>query len=310
MCLKCIRANDISCRHNNMRIKASPYLLLVLTTLFWAGNFVLGRGVKASIPPIGMAFWRWTIALAILLPFAIPHLRRDWPQVRANWKALVIYGILGVSCFNTFVYIGLHSTTAINALLMNSIIPVLIVLLSRLLAYAPVTRRQAAGILLSLVGVVTIICRADIGMLMSMEINRGDLWVLLAVISWAFYTFLLRKRPAALHPLSFLASIVIAGLCLLAPFYGWEIAMGARVGTDMVTCGSILYMGLFPSVLAFIFWNQAVGEVGPNKAGLFLHLMPVFGAILSYIFLGESLHFFHLAGMGLIFSGIYLTTTA
>ena len=289
-----------------MRIKASPYLLLVLTTLFWAGNFVLGRAVKASIPPVGLAFWRWVIALMILLPFSLPHLRAQWLLVRGNWKQLAVCGILGVSCFNTFVYIGLHSTTAINALLVNSIIPVLIVVLSRVLAYTPVTRLQAVGVVLSLAGVVIIICRADVGMLLSLHINRGDLWVLLAVVNWTFYTFLLSKRPAGLHPLSFLGSIIVIGLLVLAPFYVWEISRGARVGTDLATCGSILYVALFPSVLAFIFWNQAVGEVGPNKAGLFLHLMPVFGAILSLVFLGESLHLFHLAGMGLIFAGICL----
>jgi drug/metabolite transporter (DMT)-like permease len=129
------------------------------------------------------------------------------------------------------------------------------------------------------------------------------------VICWAFYTFLLRRRPAGLHPLSFLSSIIIIGLIVLVPFYVWEISRGARIVIDPATCGSILYVALFPSVLAFIFWNQAVGEVGPTKAGLFLHLMPVFGAILSFLFLGESLHLYHLAGIGLIFSGIYLVST-
>ena len=291
-----------------MRIKASPYLLLILAAFFWAGNFVLGRAVKASIPPVGLAFWRWTVALAVLLPFSLPHLRAEWPLVRENWKLMAVYGILGVACFNTFVYVGLHSTTAINALLVNSIIPVLIVILSRVLACTPVTRQQAAGVILSLAGVVTIICRADAGLLLSLQINRGDIWVLLAVVSWALYTFLLRKRPAGLHPLSFLGAIIIIGLVVLAPFYGWEISRGARVGSDLGTCVSILYVALFPSVLAFTFWNQAVGEVGPATAGLFLHLMPVFGALLSAVFLGESLHLFHLAGMGLIFSGIYLVS--
>jgi drug/metabolite transporter (DMT)-like permease len=293
-----------------MRIKASPYLLLVLTTLFWAGNFVLGRAVKASIPPIGLAFWRWAIALAVLLPFSLPHLRAQWPRVRDNWRSLAVYGILGVTCFNTFVYIGLHYTTAINALLVNSVIPVLIVVLSRILAGTPVTRLQAVGVMLSLAGVIIIICRADTVLFLSLQINRGDLWVLLAVMSWAFYTFMLRKRPADLHPLSFLSAIIIIGLVVLAPFYVWEISRGGRVGLNLATCGTLLYLALFPSVLAFIFWNQAVGEVGPNKAGLFLHLMPVFGAFLSYVFLGESLHLYHLAGIGLIFSGIYLTTSA
>jgi drug/metabolite transporter (DMT)-like permease len=291
-----------------MRIKASPYLLLVLSTLFWAGNFVLGRAVKASIPPIGLAFWRWAIALAVLLPFSLPHLRAQWPLVRDNRRALAVCGILGVTCFNTFIYIGLHYTTAINALLVNSVIPVLIVVLSRVLAGTPVTRPQAIGVMLSLAGVIIIICRADEGLLLSLQVNRGDLWVLLAVMSWAFYTFLLRTRPAGLHPLSFLSAIIINGLVVLAPFYVWEISRGGRVGLDLATCGTLLYMALFPSVLAFIFWNQAVGEVGPNRAGLFLHLMPVFGAILSFFFLDESLYLYHLIGMGLIFAGIYLAT--
>jgi len=291
-----------------MRVKASPYLLLVLTPLFWAGNFVLGRAVKASIPPIGLAFWRWAVALLVLLPFALPHLRTQWPLVRANWKTLAVFAVLGVSCFNTFVYIGLHSTTATNALLVNSVIPVLIVVLSRMLGYTPITRRQAAGIALSLVGVISIICRADLGLLLSLQLNKGDLWVLLAVGCWAFYTVHLRQRPAGLHPLTFLSAIFGIGLVVLAPFYAWEISQGGRIGTDPATCVSILYVALFPSVLAFIFWNQAVGEVGPTKAGLFIHLMPVFGTILSIIFLGESLHLFHLSGIGLIFSGIYLTT--
>ena len=155
---------------------------------------------------------------------------------------------------------------------------------------------------------VTIIYRADPGLLLSLQINRGDLWILLAVVSWAFYTFLLRRRPAGLHPLGFLGAIIIIGLVVLIPFYGWEIVQGERVGTDLVTCARILYVALFPSVLAFIFWNQAVAEVGHATAGLFLHLMPVFGALLSSIFLGESLHMYHLAGMGLIFSGIYLVS--
>jgi drug/metabolite transporter (DMT)-like permease len=291
-----------------MRIKASPYLLLVLTPLFWAGNFVLGRAVKANIPPIGLAFWRWAIALLVLVPFALPHLRAQWPLVRANWKALAVFAVLGVTCFNTFVYIGLHSTTATNGLLVNSVIPVLIVVLSRMLGYTPITRRQAAGIALSLAGVISIICRADLGLLLSLQLNKGDLWVLLAVGCWAFYTVHLRHRPAGLHPLTFLSAIFAIGLVVLAPFYVWEISQGGRVGTDPATCVSILYVALFPSILAFIFWNQAVGEVGPTKAGLFIHLMPVFGTLLSIIFLGESLHSFHLAGIGLIFSGIYLTT--
>lgn len=132
-----------------MRIKTHPFLLLTLTSLFWAGNFVMGRAVKSSIPPISLAFWRWTLALVILVPFSLPHLRAQLPLLRQNWRLLAVYGVLGVTCFNTFVYIGLHSTTATNALLLNSVIPILIVLLSHLLADTPVSARQALGVVIS-----------------------------------------------------------------------------------------------------------------------------------------------------------------
>ena len=291
-----------------MRINAHPFLLLTLTALFWAGNFVIGRAMKSSIPPISLAFWRWTLALAILIPFSFSHLRAEWPVLRQNWRWLTVLGVLGISCFNTFVYIGLHSTTATNALIINSVIPILIVLLSRLLAATPVSRRQALGITISLSGVLTIICRANLDVILTLKINSGDAWILLAVLSWAFYTFLLRHRPAHLHPLSFLSAIVAIGLIPLSLLYAWELGQGERIELNPANITSILYVALFPSVLAFIFWNQSVREVGPNKAGLFLYLMPVFGTILSIFFLGETFYLFQLAGIGLIFSGIWLTT--
>ena len=293
-----------------MRIKAHPFLLLTQTTLFWAGNFVMGRAVKSSIPPISLAFWRWALALVILIPFAIPHLRTQWPLLKQNWRLLSVYGVLGVTCFNTFVYIGLHSTTATNALLLNSVIPILIVLLSHLLADTPVSHRQVFGIAISLTGVLTIVCRADLAVILTLQINSGDIWILLAAVSWALYTFLLRQRPAELHPLSFLTSVMAVGLIPLSALYAWELSQGNCFVLNIANIASILYAALFPSVLAFIFWNQAVREVGPNKAGIFLYLMPVFGAILSAVFLGESIRAFHLIGMALIFTGIHLTTRA
>jgi drug/metabolite transporter (DMT)-like permease len=293
-----------------MRINVHPFLLLTLTALFWAGNFVLGRAMKGSIPPISLAFWRWALALIILTPFSIRHVRDQWPLLRKNRWLLAIYGLLGVSCFNTFVYIGLHSTTATNALLLNSVIPILIILLSRLLTGTPVSPRQALGIAVSLTGVLAIICRGNPNVILTLQFNRGDIWILLAVISWALYTFLLRHRPAGLHPLSFLTTLVAIGLLPLSLLYAWELGQGARFALDTANIASILYVALFPSVLSFIFWNQAVREVGPGKAGLFLYLMPVFGAVLSAVFLGESIRAFHLVGMALIFSGIHLTTRA
>ncbi|RCX26299.1 DMT family transporter [Thioalbus denitrificans] len=290
------------------RIPVSPYLLLVLTTLFWSGNFVIGRAVRLEVPPIGLAFWRWALALAILLPFSWRLLARHWPVIRAHLPLLVVMGILGVTNFNTFVYLGLQTTTATNAVLLLSTTPVIIVGLSRLLHHEPVRPRQLLGIVLSLGGVLAIIARGDPQVLAGLSLAAGDLWVLAAVVSWALYSVLLQRRPAGLDPLAFLVFTIVAGVVTLAPFYLWESATGAVVRPSLVTLATVGYVAVFASILAFIFWNRAVAEVGPNRAGQFIHLIPVFGTLLSVVFLDERLHAYHLAGIVLIVAGIRLTT--
>lgn len=285
-----------------------PYLLLVLTTLFWSGNFVLGRAVSGNIPPIALSFWRWAVAFLILLLLTLPQLKGQWPLLRRHWKILILLGILGVTNYNTFAYIGLQYTTATNAVLMVSTTPVFIVALSFLLLGHTVHLRQALGIIASLLGVAIIVARGDLGTLLEQEINRGDAWIMAAVLSWALYSVCLKWRPAGLHPLSFLTAIMGTGLMVLVPIYGWDLARGNLFELNLMTLGSIGYVALFPSVLAYIFWNQAVAELGANKCGQFMHLMPAFGAGLSWLLLGEGLHGFHMAGIGLIALGIYLAT--
>lgn len=292
-----------------MRFPRSPYLLLVLSSLIWSGNFVVGRGLRGAVPPIALAFWRWALALAILLPLSWPILRGQWPLLRSNWRLLALNGLLGVAGFNTLLYIALQTTTATNALLIDSTIPIVIACLSWLSGEGAMTRRQLLGVLVSLAGVITIICRADVRLLLSFQVNRGDLWVLLAVVCWAVYTVLLRRLPANAHPLAVLTVMVVVGLLGIAPFYLWELGQGGRVLLTVPVVVGLAYVGLFASVLAFIMWNRAVVQVGANRAGLFVHLMPLFGTILSVLFLGESFHLFHLSGMALIFSGIYLATS-
>ncbi len=286
----------------------SPYLLLVLTTLFWSGNFVLGRAVHTVFTPFTLSFWRWAVALVILLPFVWGSLREQWPLIRRHGSILLLFSILGVVNFNTFVYIGLQSTTATNALIMLSVTPVLIVALSFLLLRQAVTGWQALGILISLGGVLVIVSRGDVGALLARQFNSGDLWVLAAVISWALYSVCLRWRPAELKPLNFQTMTMLIGMTILTPLYGWDFAWGHTMAVNAATVGSILYLALFPSILAYVFWNRAVAELGANRAGQFLHLMPVFGAILSQIFLGERLYGFHAAGIALIALGIWLAT--
>ncbi|MBL8258291.1 MAG: DMT family transporter [Candidatus Competibacteraceae bacterium] len=286
----------------------SPYLLLVLTTLFWSGNFVLGRAVHAVFTPFALSFWRWALALALLLPFVWASLRSQGALLRRHWPILLLLSVLGVVNFNTFVYIGLQNTTATNALIMLSITPVLIVGLSFFLLRQTVTIWQGLGIVVSLAGVLVIVGRGDWRTLLARQVNPGDLWVLAAVFSWALYSVCLRWRPAALEPLNFQAATMVFGTLILAPLYAWDLERGHLIAVNAATVGTILYLALFPSILAYIFWNRAVAELGANRTGQFLHLMPAFGAVLSMIFLGERLYAFHAAGIALIALGIWLAT--
>lgn len=288
--------------------RPSPYLLLVLTTLFWSGNFVLGRAVHTVFTPFSLSFWRWAMALVVLLPWVWSSLREQVPLLRRYWLILLLLSVLGVVNFNTFVYIGLQTTTATNALIMLSVTPVLIVGLSFVLLRQTVTLWQIVGIVVSLLGVLIIISRGDTKALLAREVNSGDLWVLAAVGSWALYSVCLRWRPADLKPLNFQATTILLGMLILTPLYGWDLAQGRTIAINPATVGTILYLALFPSILAYIFWNRAVAELGANRTGQFLHLMPAFGAVLSILFLGERLYNFHFVGIALIALGIWLAT--
>ena len=290
--------------------RPSPYLLLTLTALFWSGNFVIGRGVQGVLPPLAMAFWRWAVAFTVLLPFSIAPMLRERATIARHWRILIVLGVLGVGSFNTLIYIGLGSTTATNGLLLNSSIPVLIVALGWMFFAQHVTRRQGLGIALSLCGVVTVIGKGNLGQLLGLHLNPGDLWAFSAMVSWALYTLLLRRRPAKLSPIAFLGITMLIGLLANLPFYLAELASGAHAKISVASLGAIAYMGVFPSVIAYLFWNRGVAEVGASRAGLFTHLMPVFGSVLAFLFLGEQLRTYHFAGFGLILSGIALATSS
>lgn len=285
-----------------------PYLLLILTTLFWSGNFVLSRGMHAAIPPLGLSFWRWLVALAILATFGLSHLIAQRKIARRHLWFLVSQGLLGVAGFNTLVYLAMQSTTAINAVLVNSCIPVLIAVCSWLLYRDRLTLRQCLGVVLSLAGVMLIIARGDIRHLLAVDFNRGDILVLAAACCWALYSANLKRYPKELHPFAYQVAIVISGLVILTPLYGWELASGRTFTLNLATTVTILYVAIFASILAFIFWNTAVRTIGANKAGPFIHLMPVFSTILAVVFLGEKLYSYHGWGIALICAGIVMTT--
>jgi drug/metabolite transporter (DMT)-like permease len=284
-----------------------PWLLLVLATLFWSGNFVLGRAVSARVPPVGLAFWRWAVALAILLPLSWRELSGRWRLVARSWKVLLPLGVLGVGSFNTLVYLGLRETTATNALLLNAACPAFILAISAATGAGRATVRQAGGIALALLGVAAIVARGEPAALLALSPNRGDLWVLLAVLSWAVYTVLLPRRPEGLAPMGLLAVLVAVGVAFIAPLRAAEAAGGAPMTWDAATVASVLYVAGFASVAAYACWNQAVAVVGPGRAGLFLYLMPAFGSVLAALLLGESFRAFHAAGIGLILGGVWLS---
>ena len=285
-----------------------PYLLLTLTVLFWSGNFVLGRGIRHLIPPVSLNFWRWVGALAILLPFALPRVVRQRRLVARHWKLMALLSIPSITVFNAFIYSALRSTTATNTALVNAMIPVFIVLLLWVVFKEPVKKRTAAGVLISTVGLSFIISRGNPAALATLTFSNGDLWTLGAGFAWALYSVMLRRRPPQMDPVVFLAVLVAFGVVFSLPFYVWELGRLGGFRLTAASLGSIAYVCVFPSVLAYIFWNSGVDRVGADRAGIFFHLMPVFSIVLAVLFLHERLRLFHLIGMILIFSGIALTT--
>jgi drug/metabolite transporter (DMT)-like permease len=286
--------------------RASPYLLLAGAAFFWATNMVVGRAAHELIPPIAFNFWRWTLALVILLPFAWRDLVRHRGLIVREWKILSALALTGMTVFHSLIYFGLSLSPAINALLLFATSPLFFVLLARLLTGERITLGQGLGIVASIAGAVLVIARGDLGVLLGLRFAPGDLWLLAGVILWALYSVLLRRRPQALPPLALLGATVTLALLLLAPVYALELWSGARVQLGAASLASLAYVALFPSVVAYVFWNRGVREVGPNAAGVTLQLMPVFGALLAVAFLGEHLAGYHWLGGALVLAGILL----
>ncbi len=286
----------------------SPYLLLALCNAFWGSNMVAGRAVHELIAPATLSFGRWLVAASILLPIAADGLLRQRHIIRREWRILLTLAGVGAALFHTLVYTALNSTTAVNAGLFMSATPVVIVALSWLMFRDRISLRQGLGIATSLVGVAVILLQGELDRLLELDINVGDIWMLLAVPAWAYYSVLLRRRPAGLTPINLMAVTAIVALALLLPFIVLEALSGATLVLNLGTIGAVTYIGVFPTVLAFVFWNRSVAEVGANTAGQFLHLIPVFSVLLGILLLGEQLREHHVAGIGLIACGIYLAT--
>ncbi len=284
-----------------------PYLLLSLTSLFWAGNTVLGRFVAGHVPPITLAFIRWSGATLILLPFAARHILRDWPVIRKNAGFLILIAFVGFSVYNTMAYYGLQYTTAINGLLLQSVGPLFVAMWTFALFGERLTLRQAGGICVSLTGVLVIICHGSLDVLLTIKFNRGDVCFVIALVTYGFYAAYLRKRPA-IHPLSFLAVGMGLGATMLIPAVVLEIASGRTVVFDAESLASFAFVCIFPSLFGYLFLNRGIELIGANRAAPFIHLVPVFGSAMAILLLGERFEIFHAIGYALVFVGITVAT--
>jgi drug/metabolite transporter (DMT)-like permease len=284
------------------------YILLVLCVLFWSGNFIIGRYISVDLDAFTLALFRWLLTALFISPVLIKNFSNILSSLKKNFLILNLLAIIGFSAFNTILYIGLHHTTATNALLINSSIPILILFFSFLILKTPISTKQFVGILLSTLGVVFLILKGEMSNLLELKLNIGDMWVILSSISWALYSVLLKFRPKDLSDIEFFSLSVYLGVFWLSIAY---VLHGNNFIQDALHVKEFwwifLYVALFASILSFYFWQRGIATLGASKVGQFTHLMPLFGSILAYIFLKERLHLYHLLGASFIATGIYLS---
>ncbi|WNB92375.1 DMT family transporter [Bacillus sp. NEB1478] len=287
--------------------KVNPYALLILATLLWGGNFVIGRAVTSSLPPFTLSFFRWCTALLIFLPFAWGSLQKEWDSVKKYWPIVILMAITGITGFNTLLYIALHYTTSINASLVNTSTPIVIYLLSFIVLKERLNKNQIIGTVLSLLGILFILSKGSLALLMKFSFNSGDLIVIAAVICWGIYSLLIKQFAGRLPGFSTFAVCMVLGIILLLPFFIHESAT-TPVHWSVGSVLTILYTGIFASIVAFMSWNTAVARVGANKAGVFLNLIPVFAAFFAVLFIHEKLAWYQLAGGIFVILGVYIST--
>ena len=284
------------------------YIFLFFSVLFWAGNFIVGKiASNYEIPPFSLNFYRWFFAWLILAPFTIPEILKKINYVKKNLIYLIILGITSVTIFNSIVYYALNFTQVISGVLMISTIPVMIIFISSLLKTDKTNIFQILGVILSFVGVIAIITKADIELIKQLKFNKGDLTMVVAMLSWATYSALLKQKKHELTQLSLLEVIITFGLMFLIPIYFIEMQMGYLIKLDTPFILTLTYVVLFPGIISFICWIKGIALIGPNRSGIFLHLMPILSAIMAMILFKEKFMFYHFLGAIFILSGIILS---
>jgi len=289
------------------RLLANPWLMLALAGLFWSGNHIAGRAGAGHVPPMSLGSLRWLLGAAILWPFVAGHVRRDWPVLRAGWRRVLGLSLLGGALFSSIQYVALQHTSALNASIFNSFAPAVIVAIGALAFRERLRALNLFGMAVSFCGVMAIVSRGELSAFASLAFNFGDVLLLLNMVVWAIYSVFLRLRPPV-HPLTFTFCLALIAGVALAPFWALEHARGFAFQPTALTFSVLAYVTIFPGLLAYICWNRGVEAVGASRGGVFLHLIPVYGAILATLLLGETLTGFHVAGCALILAGVWFAS--
>ena len=284
------------------------YLLLIFTTIFWSGNFIVGKAASLyQIPPFSLNFYRWFFAGLILFPFTFKELINKKNYIFKNIGFFIILGISSITIFNSIVYYSLYYTQVISGVLMISTIPVWIIFIASILNIEKTNAFQIIGVGLSLIGVIFIITKADLNLIKNLDFNKGDLSMIVAMFAWAVYSALLKKKKYEISQLALLQVVIILGLIFLIPIYFIEMNLGHLIVLELPFYLTLSYVVIFPGLLAFFFWIKGISIIGANRAGVFLHLMPIFGAIMAMIIFDEKFMYYHLLGAIFILTGITLS---
>ena len=284
------------------------YILLIFATLFWSGNFIVGKAASIyEIPPFSLNFYRWLFAGLILLPFTYKEIINNYDYIKSKIKLFILLGFTSITIFNSIVYYSLYHTQVISGVLMISTIPVWIIFISSLLKIEKTNIFQLSGVGLSLIGVVFIITKADLNLIRNLDFNKGDLTMVLAMFAWAVYSAFLKKDKFKISQITLLEIVIITGLILLIPIFLFETSLGSKINFGKHYYLTLSYVVLFPGLASFFFWIKGIGIIGANRAGIFLHLMPIFGAIMAMIIFKEKFMFYHILGAIFIIIGISLS---
>ena len=291
-----------------MTKKYFPYALLVLATLFWSGNFIVGKfATLFQIPPLTLNVFRWIVVWLILIPFTYKEIYNNLPIIKKNWLVITFMGVITISTFNSVVYFALNYTQVINAVLVLAAIPAATILLSSLMKIEKTNIFQLLGLFLSIIGIGSIISNGEIQKIMSLSFNKGDLWMLVCVFTWALYSILLKKHKFQFSQFSLIQLMVSFGILFLIPQFFYEKSIGLEINYNKAFFLILFYVVVFPAIAAYYCWQKGVAIIGPNRASMFIQLMPLFSAIMAIIIFNEKFELYHFAGAAFIVSGIYLS---